>query len=107
MVAGYVPPGCIGCMPPGGPLGWAVDEPDDIDMTDATIGPMTGRSGFTQPDTPVPPTSDMIVVSESHIDVSDDDDFFVTVFFFFATRGPPAEVYRQERAAQHRLRPSR
>jgi hypothetical protein len=40
----------------------------------------------------------MIVVSESHIDVNDDDDFFVTDFFFFATRGPPAGVYRQERA---------
>jgi hypothetical protein len=45
----------------------------------------------------------MIVVSESHIDVNDDDDFFVTDFFFFATRGPPAGVYRQERAAQERL----
>ena len=86
-------------MPPARPLpGGAADESLAIDITDATIGPITGRSGFIQPDTPVPPTSDMIVVSESHIDVRDDDDFFVTDFFFFATRGPPAGVYRQERA---------
>ena len=93
-------------MPPGGLPGWAAAEPDYIDITDATIGPMTGMSGFTQPDTPVPPTSDMIVVSESHIDVSDDDDFFVIDFFFFATRGPPAGVYRQESGVSYRLPPA-
>ncbi|MFM8706032.1 MAG: hypothetical protein ACKOHG_19690, partial [Planctomycetia bacterium] len=47
--------GCMPGMPDGGPVDGAGDDSSGGDVTDATICPITGRSGFTQPETPVPP----------------------------------------------------